>query len=741
MRYLLLLALLAPLAQAECIVYTRVPRTLSTEVVRISTGAVKQVKHLDARDSLPEVGRQFSRFNAPGQLVIHCDGKPEKIIHDCVTGNHPCVPFDASVSLDGKKIIYAVYRANGIENTEVQGWRYPNRKLSTDGNKSELAVYDIASETTLVLPYVEGRQETSPIYLPDNKIMFSSDRDGQYGPYLHNVGADETTTPRLFIMDSEGVRAVGPHSMGGTMHPYLLSNGRVAETTKWMTHNLPYIYNNGSVNYPTTMANMWVLQTIDQRGGDPTALYGSHQNDWVDKATGKKMVVKTAMHYIGQRANGDVLAATYYRANNMGLGDIVGFTLEPKLLEGPAPMFLPTNRYTVAGWSTAKDVGAGTRTNGKIGFPEGLPDGQVMLTFGRGWCSTVNWDDARTPAQIDALGKVGCDAGIYKTSVIPSRAFTDLVKVVDLPEWHEFGARLVAPRTIAPADLINTDDGSCQIASSDAGSTDAHRRKPYDFNSGENMKSAANNGTEIDGLDHSELAAIRFYQLIPNTSRRTDPNNSIGNKVLLLGDVPLLSDKSFKAQLPCDTPFFMVGLDSQGRAIKRDQLPQSLRQGELRVCEGCHLHGSKGRPWADSLAHDANPKVLSMPVSVPTYEAEVKPILDARCKSCHATGVPLFDFDKLVWDFFQKYVPEGSKVVTGIGSKKYALQRPYTSKYVHTQFARESLLYWKAANERMDGRTDATYSDDIDFGAAHPTEITPDELKVIAGWLDSGATK
>ena len=55
-------------------------------------------------------------------------------------------------------------------------------------------------------------------------------------------------------------------------------------------------------------------------------------------------------------------------------------------------------------------------------------------------------------------------------------------------------------------------------------------------------------------------------------------------------------------------------------------------------------------------------------------------------------------------------------------------------------FARESLLYWKAANQRTDGRSDSTYDDDIDFGADHPTGVTEEELAIIAAWLDSGAT-
>jgi Hydrazine synthase alpha subunit middle domain len=528
--------------------------------------------------------------------------------------------------------------------------------------------------------------------------------------------------------------------MAGTMHPYLLSGGRVAETTKWMTHGLPYIYNNGSVNYPTTLGNMWVLQDIDQRGGDPTTLYGGHHNKWTDKAT-KKLINFKALHYIGERKNKDVCATNYYRANNLGLGDIICFPLMPRLLEGPAPKFLPTGIYTLAAWSTSDDSGAGRIDRAKISFAEGLPDGQMMLSVGKGWCSTVAWDKFKTPAIITARGKIGCDVGIYSTTKIPSMVMGDLVTVVDDPAWHEFGARLIAPRTIGPAGLINSENGSCLVMSSDAGSTDAYPIKPYNFNSGDNMKAAANNGTQVAGLDHAEVVAIRFYEVVPNTRGKSDTGNAIGNRVRLMGDVPLLADRSFKAQVPCDQPYFMVGIDSKGRAVKRDQLPQSVRPGEWRICTGCHLHGKAGRPPQESLAFTAQPHQIMTSAPVPSYDDDVLPILVKRCRGCHVgeNQPPLFTYDDLVWDFFQKKVPPANRVQTGPGT--YGLDRPQASKYVHTQFARESLLYWKAANERTDGRTDGSYSDDIDFGPNHPSTITADEVKVIAEWIDSGSAK
>ena len=95
-----------------------------------------------------------------------------------------------------------------------------------------------------------------------------------------------------------------------------------------------------------------------------------------------------------------------------------------------------------------------------------------------------------------------------------------------------------------------------------------------------------------------------------------------------------------------------------------------------------------------------------------------------------------------MWDQFQASVLEGRRVLMRESEnerRRWGIQRPYTSKYVNSMFARESLLYWKAANQRTDGRTDATYPNDIDFGPDHPVTITAAELRTLADWLDSGA--
>ena len=79
------------------------------------------------------------------------------------------------------------------------------------------------------------------------------------------------------------------------------------------------------------------------------------------------------------------------------------------------------------------------------------------------------------------------------------------------------------------------------------------------------------------------------------------------------------------------------------------------------------------------------------------------------------------------------------------------LAKPNLSKYVRMLNARGSLLYWKAANRRTDGRTDqqmpssadsgvSNYGQyDVDFGRDHPTSMTPAELRLLSRWVDTGA--
>jgi hypothetical protein len=138
------------------------------------------------------------------------------------------------------------------------------------------------------------------------------------------------------------------------------------------------------------------------------------------------------------------------------------------------------------------------------------------------------------------------------------------------------------------------------------------------------------------------------------------------------------------------------------------------------------------------------------------FANDIAPIFAARCNACHGGDSPAASLaldrpgteDGSTWyclvaDRGQQCVPESMRMATTNGT---TFRRPQLTRYVRAFNALGSPLYWKAANERTDGNTDDTFDAssppddrDLDFGADHPTEITPDELGMLARWIDIGA--
>lgn len=764
------------------IVYTRVPRTQVDDFIKGGT----EISTWDYLDALPEVGKILSGFNAPGQLVLRQVDGTEEIIYDCMEAVRPCVPTDAQSSLDGTKIIFAVYKSDSLKPPWPENKNYPNRQLSPTNREASIHIYDIATKTITDWPHTAGISDMGPIYLPDGKVMFGSTRNPNYYPFVTRMVPDGSVLlgpvrlkypqPRLFVADDDGtnVKDITPHDFAGSMHPYLFSTGRVKYGSHWLSHNLPYTTDNGSIQWPGTFINYWTIQDMDYTGGDMTVLMGGHRNRVYGANPGEQTM--KAFHFLTELVNGDTCTVNYYRANNLGHGGVICWPQKAHGVEGSLKtQLIPEGMYSLAtyGWSEDAPSRIDPDTGkymGKIGFPEGLPNGQAMVSLARGYCTRVATAVPKTNNALTLAGQIGCDVGLYATTVIPSTNPDDLILIKDDPAWHEFAGRVVRARTVATPILRTTGDSSCEMVSLNAGATDAHSFKSYAFD--DRAKESGNNGGELRKFPHSDVVGVRFYEAVPRKISSTSAagyKNNTGNEVKLLGDVDLLADDSMIVKVPCETPLLMAGINADGRVIKRDTLPQSLRTGERRVCSGCHTHsqdfvdGSLPDPdggyyvpkvYGETLAAAvSSPTDLTASTPVPTYTNDVRPLMQSKCTNCHNPAdptpddvdmVPLWNYEELVQDFSQSKVPASMRHAIRVGSsdtRTYGVQRPLTSKYVDNMFALRSLLYWKAGGVRTDGRTDSEETDDIDFGADHPTNISATELKIIGDWLDSGATK
>lgn len=737
------------------VVYSRTPRTTGEITAVVKDGSSITSSHWDLMDRMPDIWKQFEGFNAPGQAVWKKPGGSEVVIYDCMDAARPCVPVDMAVSPDGKRVAFAVMSADSLVHTHPANQKYPPMVLGSVGRQSHIAIYTLATGDLVEWPQTEGVNDSGPAWLPDGRIMFTSTRDGWVVPYRFRVNESTNNQPRLYTANREGgeVLDISPHELTAALHPFVHSTGRVFYSSEWWSHNLTYGTANGGVNFPGTSTNQWSIVATDHTGGDYTAALGAHNNGLNSNNSFDRGII--ALHFLGERSNQDLCVANYYRANKLGLGNIPCWAYTHPL-EGQPPKFVPDDMYTLTQWAWPQDRPSIKDENGiyqgSVGYPEGIPGSdQMLLTHGDGICTHAISVVKDTLEMLEETGNKGCDLGIKKTSVIPSAHPSDLVVVADSPEWHEFGARFVVARPKPTLAVRENNDGACTLASSDAGSTDSYHYSDYEFN--KEYERVDNNGALMEAVDHSELAGVRFYEQVPNVKGADDPINFIGNKQRLLGDVGLLDDKSFKVELPCNVPYTMAGIDKDNRIIKRDQIAQSLRTGEARVCEGCHLHSERGRPYEQSLAYTAPAIKLLEAIAVPTYTEDVLPIFEDKCSSCHTQDdVPLYVYEELVTDYSQIYVREDRRMVldpnpaldesSGWGWRhKYGFHRPLGSKYVSTMYCRESQLYWKAKNERTDGRADDLYNNDIDFGADHPTTMTAPELETLCGWIDAGSAK
>lgn len=868
----------APAAADTPLVYVRCARTTATldltgevTVGGATVTRTRRMTGLDVYDVMPDVSHFFSGFSAPCDLVYRDAGGAERVLHDCsttATDAAACAAMDPAVSFDGKTIAFTVFRGSlfhprenvhplvldpAATNTNLLATTYPNRLLDT--TEAQLHLVDVATGMVTPLPHTPGTYDTGPAFSPDGRLLFTSTRDDRRRTMV--PGTNSTIrSAQLWAMDVDGrnPELVSPHGLGQEEHPFVLRDGRVAYTSWQGFGAIPFRYGNGSVGGFTTLDNLFQLFTQHPDGANPFALFGMHAGDHTPITS--VGVDHKASHFLTQTRDGRVWTTDYYRANNNGLGHVLGLMPPPDGQEGmlseAAPLgdlYAPTDLVKLAAWSTSSDGMAGRMPMppltpagyadpmpyaGKVGHPAVLPGDQLMVAWGKGPCSTVSGNEVfdwlgrpRPPwtsgsGQGTAMNVItslgldtpGCDLGLYRVEAVPVAHPSQLTRLVDSRDWHELMGRAVVPYqelmgVAAPAVLPRADravsrpelpPGSPFGLLGAASITDRETRPIHGIHfAGEHQWSLQ--GTDTIDYTDDELCGVRILAVQPNRGDRIheDLFDLTGERVLILGEVPVRRpgapmdpsgnlDTSFLLRMPADTPYVMQGIDCDGRTLNSDQTWQSLRPGEEKTCGGCHVHSRPSRiSFAQSAAAAEGFEVARLGegevpllagrdgdgVAVRTvagdglqigFERDIVPIFERRCVSCHGGATPAANLalDRpgltgasggnppstwwcLVVDRGQSCVPAAQRFDTGAGGGT-TFRRPQVTRYLRALNARGSLLYWKAAGQRTDGRRDDTFTtasprddQDLDFGPAHPTTITAEELGLLGRWIDLGA--
>ena len=533
---------------------------------------------LDNYDPLPDVALVFGGFKEANVVDRSADGV-ETTLYDCIgKPDVHCAALDPRVSPDNKKIAFAVIYASNLihERWTIHG-TLPITALG-DGHTAVIHIYDTETGRLTAWPRVEGVIDMHPEWISNDTLVFVSNRAGVYPVRMPSkspsYGRQKALQRWTAKIDGSNAVNIGPHD-DMALHPLVLTDGNIVTSSWKVDEKLS--------SHGVTPENQYWMMMTDQFGGGEFSLLGAHETMFTEDGSHYDAII--SLHFFGERSNGDLMTSNYYRANHMGLGLPIAFPRLPWGVEGVGDTFLPAI-YRLLPWAQEEDNPTFRDSNGvlmgKGGYPSGLPGGEVLLTKGTGYCYNALTFEEASPT---ALGGPGCDIGIYVQKRIPSLHPSDLARVVDKPERHEFSADVRLPYADvygipAPAVQTRQDNGYCSLRVVDTRAGKLRKGGPV----------CSKTGSCIEpGFTVADIAKLAVYKAKPNLTPQTTITTDLeGHEMELLGYVTPEADGSVNVKIPCDTPYKLRGVAADGREFIRDQIKHSNRPGEGRTCLGCH---------------------------------------------------------------------------------------------------------------------------------------------------------
>ncbi|MGE5125293.1 MAG: hypothetical protein ACM3PV_03310 [Betaproteobacteria bacterium] len=225
--------------------------------------------------------------------------------------------------------------------------------------------------------------------------------------------------------------------------------------------------------------------------------------------------------------------------------------------------------------------------DGLFRSPAPLPDGRLLVSWRRPGAGTY---------------------GVYRFD--PETKASEAL--LEDPAWHSLQARLLAARKVpdARSSVVREDDPEGKLYTIDVGINDL-------------------------GKDWPPGAAKRLRVVEGVPAREGTP---AGRR--LLGEIPIAEDGSYQVQVPANTPLQLQLVDAEGFAI-RSSAWLWVRNHGAQGCVGCHEDPERTPPNRFVKAVQSPAPVLNQPPEkrrTVGYAADVKPIVESKCMSCH--GAP-----------------------------------------------------------------------------------------------------
>ncbi len=638
---------------------------------------VRQVRFGDDTNTTwPEVFHPAKMDPGADLVLLHPDGS-EEILVDCMI----CGVTDPFVSFDAQWVFYSLFhdltqlntqRGNlpllgadifriNLATREIQQLTHGEFTPNTgNGNWDESNPLNPSSEFNR-LGY--GILNLGPMPLPDNKLIFTSNRDG----HVPTKGFTNPTL-QLYVMDIDGsnIHAIAPMTIGSALHPTILDDGRVM----FSSYESQGLRDN----------RIWGIWTINPDG-----------TNWAPLVSA--MTSPNAYHFMTQISSGEVVIDQYYNLNNNGFGALYALPAspDPSMPSFGSPIaslnipidatrsfgpttfkdsFTPQGYYAITPMTHADDNAAplftiggdsGGPRVGKFTQPSAAPNNDLLVVWTPGPANDLN-----RPTTMPYY-----DAGLYIIdNSNPVWNPNELIEIKNDPNYNEAWPRAVVTwqsihGNIEPAEKIwlpNDGSSHSQLPAGTpyglVGSSSVYKRDTFPgkgdtnfdgldpFNTSQNGASSnwSYQGADAGKYINSDIWAVRIVAMEPITDRRYGPNNSPSNhagdfishaneKLRILGEVPLRKfdindnpvldiegnpDTSFLIKIPADTPFTFQTLDRNGMILNASQTWHQVRPGEMRTdCGGCHAHSQMPLDFAITAAADVNYQVTDLVNSTP----------------------------------------------------------------------------------------------------------------------------
>jgi hypothetical protein len=438
---------------------------------------------------------------------------------------------DPEISFDGTKVIFSM---------KVLAWGvWQIYEMNVDGSGLRRISQDLAYN------------DLDPAYLPDGRIVFTSDRN------RWSDGYENLPSAQLCVMDADGtdIQVIRQH-MAGQFNPQVGSNGKLY-FTQWDFHDRRESVVESTGDLDVNRFLLWE-SFVDGSGVDHP-LFGAHTLwDFTGGYTEVRELPNEPGKFIGVLAN---------ESYTYGAGSIV--RIEPQEnADLEERIFITADVFEVYEDNLA----------GRWRGPYPLSDGAIVASYAEGPVHTVYTDNPGTDIGDTLprwkLVKMNADGGNQQT-------------LYEDPEFWLWQPVEVIAR---PAPVLQSGKMKVQFPYGIINSLDVSLRG---INGGSVIRGDFQPAVSLD-----QVSSVRVLRENVRTLNRYQSNfpNYDDPDVEVIGTAPVYPDGSFAAVVPADTPLVWELLDGQGNVLVRERFGTELRPGEFRQCAGCHTphDGSRG---------------------------------------------------------------------------------------------------------------------------------------------------